>query len=123
VIEEGVEDWRGSEFVFSWPTGKPMSADTLARELDRLITVAEVPRITMHGFRHTYATLALRAGLPVQVLSERLGHTRTSLTMDVYVAVLQEQREAAAYSMTRLLSEPDAALMQHSGKTRQLPPN
>ena len=123
IVVEGVEEWRGSEFVFSWPTGNPMSADTLARELDRLIAAAEVPRLTMHGLRHTYATLALRAGLPVQVLSERLGHTRTSLTLDIYVGVLAEQREAAAYSMTRLLSEPDAAPMQHSGETRQAPPN
>ncbi len=120
--------WRANgphpgEFVFAWPTGAPLSADTLARELDRLVTAAEVPRITMHGLRHTYATLALRAGLPVQVLSERLGHTRTSLTMDVYVSVLAEQREDGAYSIARLLSEPDAALMQHSGKTKQLPPN
>ena len=123
IVVEGVEEWRGGEFVFSWPTGKPMSPDTVSSELDRLIIAAEVPRLTMHGLRHSYATHALRVGMPVQVLSERLGHSRTSLTMDVYVGVLAEQREAAAYSMARLLSDPDAALMQHSGDTKQLPPN
>jgi integrase len=123
VFQDGVQKWRGSDFVFSWPTGQPMSADTLARELDHLIIAAGLPRLTMHGLRHSYATLALRAGLPVQVLSERLGHTRTSLTMDIYVGVLAEQREAGALSMEKLLSDPDAVTMQYSGNTKQVLPS
>ena len=110
-------------FVFPGEPGAPISDSTVARELLALATEAGVPRITMHGLRHTYATLALRAGVPVQVLSERLGHSRTAITMDVYVKVLAEQREAAALTIAALLSEPDAALMQHSGDTMQLEPN
>lgn len=110
-------------FVFPGGPGAPISDSTVARELLAVATAADVPRLTMHGLRHTYATLALRAGVPVQVLSERLGHSRTAITMDVYVKVLAEQREAAALTIAALLSEPDAALMQHSGDTMQLEPN
>jgi integrase len=110
-------------FVFPGEPGAPVSDSTVARELRQVAAEAGVRQLTMHGLRHTYATLALRAGVPIQVLSERLGHSRVSITMDVYVKVLAEQREAAALPLARLLAEPDAALMQHSGDTMQLEPN
>ena len=73
VYEVGADDVPDLDLVFSWPTGRPMSACTLSRVLDEIITAAKVPRLTMHGLRHVYATFALQAGVPVQVLSERLG--------------------------------------------------
>ena len=123
VTEAGDEDLHEADLVFSWPTGRPLTTETLARELDRAIAAAEVPRLTPHGLRHSYATLALHAGMPVQVLSERLGHTRVSLTMDVYVGVLAEQREAGALSMAELLAEPEATTKPHGARATQLKPN
>jgi integrase len=38
------------------------------------VVAAGLPRITLHGLRHSYATAALKAGVPVKVISERLGH-------------------------------------------------
>jgi integrase len=123
VYEVGADDVPDLDLVFSWPTGRPMSASTLSRVLDEIITTAKVPRLTMHGLRHVYATLALQAGVPVQVLSERLGHSDTITTMNVYIDVLKEQREAAALSMDRLLSEPEATRKLHSATTKQVQPN
>jgi integrase len=122
VYEVGVEV-DDLDLVFSWPNGRPMSASTFARWQRRIIAVAGVPALSLHGMRHTFATLALHAGMPVQVLSERLGHTRSSFTLDVYVGVLAEQREQAVFSMDRLLSEPEATRKLHSGTAKQLPPN
>ena len=45
---------------------------------------AQVPEITAHGFRHTFATLALDSGRPIKQVSEALGHSNVSITMDVY---------------------------------------
>ena len=45
----------------------------------------------IHGVRHTHATLALQQGANIKALSQRLGHARTSITMDVYAHVLPEQ--------------------------------
>ena len=123
VVEADGGDWRGGDLVFSWPTGRPLTTETLARELDRIITTAKVSRLTPHGLRHTYATLALLAKVPVQVLSERLGHARVSLTMDVYVGVLNEQRQAAALTLEQLLAEPEATAKPHRRRTAQLEPN
>jgi integrase len=57
---------------------------------------ALLPRIPLHGLRHTYATLALASGVNPRIVSARLGHATVALTLDVYSHVLpQADREAA----------------------------
>ena len=43
-----------------------------------------MPRIRLHDVRHTYATLALKAGVHAKVVSERLGHSSIAITLDLY---------------------------------------
>jgi integrase len=78
--------------------GQPLQMNNLGqREYATLIKAAGVKPIKFHGLRHTCATLLLQAGQPVHVVSERLGHAKVSMTMEVYAHVLPDmQREAAA---------------------------
>lgn len=56
-----------------------------------------LPEIRLHDLRHTHATLMLTAGIHPKIVSERLGHAKVSITMDVYShAVPTLQREAAS---------------------------
>jgi integrase len=56
-----------------------------------------VSRIRLHDLRHTYATIALRAGVHPAIVSERLGHSSIAVTIDLYShAVPGLPREAAA---------------------------
>lgn len=53
-----------------------------------------LPQIAPHDLRHTYATLALRRGVQLAVVSKTLGHARVSITNDIYRHVLpSEARE------------------------------
>lgn len=52
--------------------------------------------ISLHDLRHTHATLLLRAGVPVKVVSERLGHANPAFTMTVYQHVIPGMQEEAA---------------------------
>ena len=54
-----------------------------------------MPRLVFHGLRHTSATLALLAGVPVHVVSQ-LGHANVSVTLDIYSHVLPQQDSDAA---------------------------
>jgi integrase len=56
-----------------------------------------VPAVRFHDVRHTYATVALQAArTSVGVLSRRLGHANTAITMNVYAHVMPGEDEAAA---------------------------
>lgn len=48
------------------------------------------PILTAHELRHTHATLLLQAGAPVKYISERLGHSNTQITENVYIEYLSE---------------------------------
>jgi integrase len=62
-----------------------------------------LPQIRLYDLRHTAATLALAAGVPVKVVSEMLGHSSVALTLDVYSHVLPHMQEDAARRMAALL--------------------
>lgn len=57
----------------------------------------------VHNTRHTFATLALLAGVPVAVVSKCLGHSSPAITMQVYAHCLPSAEKGAAVAMDRLL--------------------
>jgi integrase len=54
-----------------------------------------LPAITLHGLRHTHATVLLEAGENPKVVQERLGHTTFTTTMDIYSHVTPTMQRAA----------------------------
>jgi integrase len=84
------------DLVFARADGRPYEPDEFSREFDRKIKRLGVPRIRLHDLRHTWATLALQAGIHPKVVSERLGHSTIAITLDTYSHVTPSlQREAA----------------------------
>ena len=70
-----------------------------------------LPRIRLHDLRHTHATLLLKAGVPVKVVSERLGHASAMITLGVYAHVMPGMQAEAAAKFGELLAgeEPPEA--------------
>jgi integrase len=83
-------------------------------EFRRLVRRAPVPVIRFHDLRHTHATLLLGEGIPVTVVSGRLGHARTSMTLDVYGHVLPAMDTQAADRFDAVVREgsPERAGMR-----------
>jgi integrase len=91
------EGYADSGLVFRREDGNLINPDHLSQRFDRLVCRSGVRRIKLHGLRHTHATLMLKAGVPVKVVSERLGHADPAFTLRVYQHVLSGmQAEAAA---------------------------
>ena len=55
-----------------------------------------LPQISIHGLRHTHATILLLKGENIKVISERLGHTSVKITLDTYSHVLPSMRQKTA---------------------------
>ena len=94
--------------MFCTGSGKPLNPNNLYRNYEAIIERACVPRIRLHDLRHTHATLLLAAGTPIKAVSERLGHAKTSITLDTYVHVLPDMQDRAVEAI-------DAALFRKAG--------
>lgn len=71
---------------------RKMFADALQTALDR----AQLPRITLHGLRHTMAATAAEDGVQVKILQSLMGHAHYQTTADIYAHVNQRPRLEAA---------------------------
>lgn len=93
-----------SELVFPSPEGGAMSRGNFrVRVWKPLLSEAEIAFRGFHHVRHTYATLALGELTPIAVVSKTLGHSKVSITHDIYSHVLPEHTQAATATMARLL--------------------
>ncbi len=99
--------WQDHGLVFPSECGTPLSPRSLARQVDRLLAAAGLPRRRLHDLRHTAATLMLAAGVPMVDVSHMLGHSSAEVTARVYAHSLPEQRLRAVAAVTRLLDRAD----------------
>ncbi|KQQ99450.1 site-specific integrase [Deinococcus sp. Leaf326] len=95
-----------NDFVFtSAKNGDSLGPDNLKNHMNRLCKAADVPRIRIHDLRHTFASLALRAGTRVEVLSKQLGHASPMMTLNVYRHVYQEEMQQTAIPASVLFGQ------------------
>jgi integrase len=83
-------------FVFVREDGSPVHPAWLTRRWSQIVKASGAPVIRLHDARHTSASLALAAGIPIGIVSERLGHSKTSITLDVYAHAMPGQHREAA---------------------------
>lgn len=89
--------WRDLDLVFTRDDGQPIAESTLRRAFIAMLKRAGASEIRIHDLRHTVATLLLGADVHQKIVSEMLGHSRTSITMDLYSHVTPTmQRQAVS---------------------------
>lgn len=105
------DKWKNKEglenLVFTTMTGYPINRDMLKQELNRVVAEIqkehkEFKHITPHTFRHTFATRCIENGMPPQVLKTILGHSKLSMTMDLYSHVLPNTKAAEIQRIANL---------------------
>jgi len=64
--------------------------DTVNHYLERLCKRADIPVISVHGLRHTHASLLLYAGVSIASVARRLGHADMTTTQQTYLHIIQE---------------------------------
>jgi integrase len=86
--------------------GDGIQPNSLTHEWLKAIEESALPRIRFHDLRHTHATHMLASGVHVKVASERLGHSKVGITLDLYSHVLPGMQEDA-------VAKVDAAFSAH----------
>lgn len=92
-----------SDLAFTKVEGGPLHPERVSGTFNRRVVSARVPRISVHGLRHTWATLALQANVHPKVVSERLGHANISITLNTYSHVIPAMQTDAANTVARLV--------------------
>ena len=91
------------DLVFRRDDGSPVHPDSFSQAFEALVRSSGLPRIRLHDLRHSHASIALRAGVPVKVVSERLGHEDPAFTLKQYVHVMPGMQAEAAALVARLV--------------------
>jgi integrase len=90
-------------FVFAQDKGKPMHPDTITSWFHDFIVDNQLSHITFHGLRHSHATILINEKEDIVTVSRRLGHNKTSTTVDIYAHLLKTSEKSAACTFENLL--------------------
>jgi integrase len=90
-------------FVCAREDGKPLQPDTFTQEWKRIVAKTGLPRIRFHDLRHSHATHLLASGVHPKIASERLGHSKIGITLDLYSHVLPNMQEEAVAKLDAVM--------------------
>ena len=96
-------DYNDKDMIISNYNGGFVNPDRIYREFKSILKSANLPIIRFHDLRHTFATLALEAGINMKVLQSILGHASIKTTLDTYAHVNQEMNNDAAEKISGII--------------------
>ncbi|MDX6200414.1 MAG: hypothetical protein QOJ79_3565 [Actinomycetota bacterium] len=89
-------DYDDRDLVFCDRQGRELHPERFTRTFQEQVAALGLPRVRLHDLRHTWATLALQTGIHPKIVSERLGHANTTITLDIYSHVMPSMHADAA---------------------------
>jgi integrase len=92
----GLESMGDSDLIFCHYDGTPLLPDSVTHAWVKLVRRCGMTGVRLHDARHTHASLLLKQGTHPKIVSERLGHAGTSITMDLYSHTIPSMQKAAA---------------------------
>ncbi len=93
----------GDDYVFAWADGRPYRPDSIGHAFERAAE-AIGSRVTLHGLRHTNASLLLHAGVNLRVISARLGHASPAFSLAIYSHLMADSDRDAAEKLGTVLN-------------------
>jgi integrase len=96
--------WKDNDLIFPSKVGTPMDPSNLRLDFSRQLDKACLNKIRFHDLRHTAASLMLNHGIPVIVVSGMLGHSKPSITLDIYGHLQHTMQDKAARLMDELVT-------------------
>jgi integrase len=89
--------WTDSGYLFVAEDGRPLDPSYVTLAFAKAVKASGLTRITLHGLRHSFATIALNERhAPIGQVSARLGHRDATVTMAIYQHAIEKQDEVLA---------------------------
>ena len=101
------DDWEETGFLFCSSNGKPLWPSNLAKRYQRLLKAAEVPQLSIHALRHTFATICFLNEIPAEQVQTAAGHSSIRTTKDMYANYLPQLATKAITALSEVL-DPEA---------------
>lgn len=100
---------RKNNLVFTTGAGRKIDPDNFRFYYwPKMLEAASLPEnFRIHGMRHTHATLLLKNGINIKVVSQRLGHSTVEFTLKTYAHVIEEMEETAAAAWEKVLCKTE----------------
>jgi integrase len=95
--------WTDSGLVFTREDGTGWHPELVTKAFPRLVKAAGLPTMRLHDLRHLSASLQIAAGVPLAIVSKRLGHSSIAITADTYGHLLGEANSQAAEASAALV--------------------
>ena len=100
------------DLVFPNQSGNPLDHGHVLRKFFRpALEKAELPRVRFHDLRHTYASLLINQGENVKYIQKQLGHSKPSVTMDIYAHLMNEENPEAAKKLDDTIFESGSKMV------------
>ncbi len=99
--------WQESGLIFPTTIGTPLDCHRVIREFKRILKSAGLPEMRFHDLRHTSLSLLLENGIPVTTVQRRAGHSKPSVTTDIYGHMITPTQELAASLIESLVTPID----------------
>lgn len=100
-------DPNADKLLFTRNDGEPLRLAYPNDKLDEIIRIYKLHHITVHGLRHTHASLLFEAGATIKEVQERLGHSDIKMTMNIYTHVTKTVKEQTATRFEKFLESDD----------------
>ena len=97
------DQWVNSDRLFIKWNGEPLHPSAPYKWLKRFCENEKLTFKALHSFRHFVASQALASGIDVKAVSNMLGHSQTSTTLNIYAHAVQQANENALNSVAKLL--------------------
>ena len=101
-LQENQPDKAAQDYYIFSGRNCPMEPRTMQRIFHKVLKNAEVSPRKYHAIRHTFATRALELGVDIKTLSELLGHSSVTITLNIYAHSMLEQKKIAIEKMNSL---------------------
>lgn len=104
LLQTGVNVNQKESYVFTNQYGEMFQPSKPRKWLEHTLNRYDLKHVTVHAFRHTYATMAFEAGATIKSVQEQLGHSSYKTTMDIYTAVTKSKQNEATTKLAKYLN-------------------